>query len=219
MATVAEFTVDADSFPLGRLFREFPDIDVELERVVPTRPGIVPYVWVSGVTADTVDEILAGAADIPALDDCRLIDTLDGGALLRLKWASSYQGILRALTEMDGILLAGRGTCDTWTFEIRVDDRGALSGFQSYCRDHGIELSVTSLRALSELRTGKGYDLTDRQRETLVLAYQRGYFRSPRQVTLDELAAELGVSGQAVGARLRRGLANLVASTLAENDT
>jgi predicted DNA binding protein len=120
---------------------------------------------------------------------------------------------------MDGILLAGRGTCDAWIFEIRVDDRSALSGFQSYCRDHGIELRVTSLRALSELRTGKGYDLTDRQRETLVLAYQRGYFESPRAVTLDTLAGELGVSGQAVGARLRRGLANLVASTLVESDT
>jgi len=48
--------------------------------------------------------------------------------------------------------------------------------------------------------------LTDPQREALVLAYERGYFNSPREVTMEELGAELGITQQAVASRLRRGI-------------
>jgi predicted DNA binding protein len=56
--------------------------------------------------------------------------------------------------------------------------------------------------------------LTDTQQEALVLAYERGYFESPRQVTLEELGEELGISQQAVGSRLRGGIKHILGSTL-----
>lgn len=46
MATIAEYTIPAESFPLGSVFKEFPDVEVELERVVPTNKAIIPYFWV-----------------------------------------------------------------------------------------------------------------------------------------------------------------------------
>jgi predicted DNA binding protein len=52
--------------------------------------------------------------------------------------------------------------------------------------------------------------LTARQRETLRLAHERGYFEIPREVTLDDLADELGVSNQAVSERLRRGCTHVI---------
>jgi hypothetical protein len=48
------------------------------------------------------------------------------------------------------------------------------------------------------------YDLTPAQREALAMAVDRGYFSSPREVSLSELATELSISKQAVSQRIRR---------------
>ena len=47
-----------------------------------------------------------------------------------------------------------------------------------------------------------------------MLAYERGYFESPREVTLEELGEELGITQQAVGSRLRNGNRHIIGSTL-----
>jgi len=46
-------------------------------------------------------------------------------------------------------------------------------------------------------------ELTDRQREAVELALERGYYDVPRTVTLDELGAELGITSGPMSARLR----------------
>jgi predicted DNA binding protein len=75
-------------------------------------------------------------------------------------------------------------------------------------------VALTALHALTPVESTPEATLTDAQHEALVLAYERGYFDSPRGVTLAELGAELGVSQQAVGARLRRGIRRTLARTL-----
>jgi hypothetical protein len=59
-----------------------------------------------------------------------------------------------------------------------------------------------------------GRGLTAAQREAIRAAADRGYFKVPREVSLKELAEQLGVSEQAVSQRLRRGLGNLVAGSV-----
>jgi predicted DNA binding protein len=115
---------------------------------------------------------------------------------------------------MDGVLVSGTGTAEGWTFEVRSDTRDAIAGFQRYCRDHDVPITVTAVRALTDIGGETARDLTAAQREALVLAYERGYFRSPRETSLDALASELGITAQAFGGRLRRGTHRLVASTL-----
>jgi predicted DNA binding protein len=58
--------------------------------------------------------------------------------------------------------------------------------------------------------------LTDTQREALVLAYERGYFGSPRETSLEEVAAELDITQQSLSSRLRRGHRRLIAATLVD---
>ena len=61
---------------------------------------------------------------------------------------------------------------------------------------------------------GERSPLTKTQYETVVTAYELGYFDVPRKVTLKELAAELDVSHQALSERLRRSHAALVDAEL-----
>ncbi|WP_092703038.1 helix-turn-helix domain-containing protein [Halovenus aranensis] len=48
-------------------------------------------------------------------------------------------------------------------------------------------------------------DLTDVEREALTAAVEEGYFESPRETTLNELAEQFGISAPAFSKNLRRG--------------
>ncbi len=58
--------------------------------------------------------------------------------------------------------------------------------------------------------------LTDRQRETLELAYAEGFFEVPRHVTMGDLATAFDVSEQAISQRLRRAYARLVEAAVVD---
>jgi len=59
--------------------------------------------------------------------------------------------------------------------------------------------------------------LTRSQRETLLLALEMGYFEEPRAVTLEDVAAEHGISQPAAGGRIRRGIRRLLTATVADD--
>ena len=58
------------------------------------------------------------------------------------------------------------------------------------------------------------FGLTDEQYEALTMACETGSVDVPRATDLDELAAELDISHQALSERLRRAQATLVRETL-----
>ena len=209
MSTVAEFTLAAAEFPLGTVFSQLPEATVQLERVIPDPNGVVPYFWVRGVETDA---IVSQFTDHPGVRDIRLVDQVDGEYLLRCEWAPEYDGLLDALISPEIILLSAVGTAEEWTFELRGESRDSIAEFREYCHDHGVPVVLTKLRGLRPLDATK--DLTETQREALVLAYERGYFDSPRETTLKAIADELGISQQAVGSRLRRGNRRLIEQVL-----
>lgn len=57
-------------------------------------------------------------------------------------------------------------------------------------------------------------ELTETERETLVVAAESGYFETPRQTSLDDLAEQFGVSKTAVSMNLRRAERKLINATI-----
>jgi predicted DNA binding protein len=133
---------------------------------------------------------------------------------VRIDWNLDYESILTAIVNTGITLLSGIGKEKQWTFEVRASEQQDLSDFQTYCRDNDISIELSELHAVSPLKSDREYDLTDGQREALVMAYSNGYFDSPRDAMQDDLAEELGITRQAVSSRLQRGMRRLVASTL-----
>ncbi|WP_252699654.1 bacterio-opsin activator domain-containing protein [Natronosalvus vescus] len=211
MATEATFTVPSDEFPLGTVFNQLPNVTVTLERLIPAQDVVIPYFWVRGTE---VDDIESEFTEHPGVKGMRLVDSVEDEYLLRLKWAMDYDDVLTVLAETEVPLIEATGTNQQWTFEIRGDNRSDLAAFQERCRELDIPVKLTKLCALTPVETETEAALTDTQQEALVLAYERGYFESPREVTLEVLGDELGISQQAVGSRLRGGLKNVLGSTL-----
>ncbi len=211
MATEATFTVPSDQFPLGTVFKQLPNVTVELERLIPTRDVVIPYFWVRGTE---VTDIESAFTEHPGVANIRLVDAVADEYLLRVEWALGHDDVLTVLTETEVPLITGTGTNQQWTFEIRGDNRTDIATFHQRCRELGIPITLTELHALTSVESAAEATLTETQQEALILAYECGYFESPRQVTLEELGEELDISQQAVGSRLRGGINRVLGSTL-----
>lgn len=214
MATEATFTIPADQFPLGTLFNQLPGVTVELERIIPAQDILIPYFWVRGSAVEDIEEAFH---DHPGVKDIRLVDSVGDEYLLRVEWAKEYDGVLSTLMETGVPLIKAVGTNARWTFDIRGDDRGDVAAFHELCREKGISITLTKLHALTPLDSETEAALTDAQQEALVLAYERGYFNTPRDVTMADLGEELDISQQAVASRLRRGISSILGRTLADD--
>ncbi len=213
MATEATFTVPSDQFPLGTIFEQLPDVTVELERIIPAQDVVIPYFWVRGTVIDDVEDAFTSH---PGVEDIRLVDSVADEYLLRVEWALEYSGVLSTLVETEIPLIKAIGTNQQWTFDVRGDSRSDLADFQERCQEREIPITLTEIHALTPVETVTEEALTETQQEALVLAYQRGYFESPREVTMEEIGDELGISQQAVASRLRRGIKRILGSTLSE---
>lgn len=210
MATVLEFSSPAAEFPLGSVFETVPAVTVELERLVPRGPLVIPYFWVYGAEAEDIEKAFQVHEGIESV---KLIDSVDSEYLMRAEWEKGYFGVLSALSEANVVLLSGSGTKDGWDFEVRGENREAVSAFRTNCQDNDIPIEITAVHSLLPVQDDN-YELTETQQEALVLAYERGYFNSPREVSLADVATELGITQQSLSSRIRRGHRRLISKTL-----
>lgn len=213
MTTIAEFGFDAESFPLGILFERFPAAEIELERLVPTTDAAFPYFWIRDADPDSV---VPAVGDHEAIAGLSLVGSAGDEGLFRAEWNVDAPGIVQGVAETGITVLSATATAAGWTFEFRAADSAIVTRLQRYCADQDIDFRLKRLYTLSESGSAAERGLTEPQREALLLAYERGYFDEPRQVTLESLAADLGITRQSLSGRLRRGHRRLIADTIAE---
>lgn len=213
MATVMEFTSPADEFPLGSVFEDLPGVTVELERLIPHETLIIPYFWVRGVESDDIE---AAFEPHSGVTNIRLVDSVEDEYLMRAEWKPEYFGVLSALAKANVVVLGGVGTKEGWRFEVRGESQETIADFREYCQENDIPIQITAVHAMLPIQ-GEGYELTEAQREALVMAYKRGYFDTPRETSLEEIADELGITQQSLSSRLRRGHRRLIGATLSSS--
>lgn len=200
MSVILEFTIDSGDFRLGQVLSGTPGTQFELERVVPTGQMVLPFVWVSGGDLAAFEE--AVRAD-PAVEELLALDSLQDGGLYRVEWKESPTGLIEGIGRADGSILQARGS-DEWQFRVRFSDHGALSDFHEYVIERDIPIHVDRTYTMAE-GSDQRFDITPDQREALLLALHRGYFATPRETTLEELADGLDITKQALSNRIRRG--------------
>ena len=216
VSVVAEFRATATAFPFGEALQSHPDIEVEveLERVVPTDHGPMPFVWARGTDRATIE---AAFRDVDGISGVEIVERLDSADLVRLEWDETVYTIVKSIEHADSTLLSARGTSDGWVITLRAPDRPSLEPFVEDCEAHGVHLELRRVHHLTEEVAPERYGLTEGQLEALVTAYDLGYFEEPRRSSLEEVGTELGVSRQAAGARLRRAIQNLIQAAVIEN--
>lgn len=209
MSVIAEFSIPASEFILGKALAVSSHLAVELDKVHPTGGKAVPYFWVVGEGRAQFDTVLKRE---PELTSFEVVDELDGKALYRVEWDASVDTFIQTVFSHDVTLQEMRGDGESWMFQARFPDSHVLSEFHTACIEAGVDLTVERLYNPIDPSLG-GQGMTEPQRELLEKAYQRGFFDVPRQITLSELADEEGISSPAVSERMRRAIQALIEST------
>lgn len=211
MSIIAEYRLSAGRLVLGPTFETVPDIELELERSFATDPTCpILFAWARG----PLDAFEAAAADDPTVADLQVLDTVGEKRLYRIAVSEATEVVLYSRwVELGAERLEARFADGWWHSRTRFPDREILGDYRAYLDDHDIAFRLKRLYDAGQA-SGDDIGLTPEQRETLVLAYEMGYFDIPRGTTTSGLAEELGVSNQAISERLRRGYRRLVEQLL-----
>ena len=213
MVVIADITVPADTFPLGRVLDDFPAIELELERIVPLREAIVPLFWIAGAEPGEIEMGLLEHSETEAVE---ILTTKDDKTLFEVHWSSDINGLIQALIDTQAKILEASGTAETWDFRLRFPSHEQLSVFNMALTDEGIPITLRHIYNPS-VPDGQS-SLSSEQRETLRLAHREGYFEVPRRTTQTQLADEIGISDSALSQRIRRGVNILVEQSLFADD-
>ncbi len=211
MSVIVEFTVADEEFILGQVLSDPPDMHIELERIVPTGSSVIPFLWVRGENYRTFEDRVQGSERVAELV---VLDQLDDEVLYRVEWTDEPHSLLEGIDQTGGVILEANGNRG-WEFRLRFPNHDALSQFYNFCTEHDITIHIDRSYTLTERSDiGHQFGLSQQQREALVLGLRRGYFDTPSQVSLNELAEELGISQQAISSRIRRGSKQVLSEAL-----
>jgi len=152
------------------------------------------------------------------VSDYRTLAELDGRRLYRIDFSDVGEetNLYPVLLETGGVFQAVTGTPDGWWHRMQFPDRDALASVRQFCRDHGIGFDFQRLYELTTWDDSTGPVLTDPQREALIVAAEGGFLSIPRELSLEGLGEQLGISGSAASERFRRGVKALIDQTLRE---
>lgn len=212
MSVIVEFTIAKEDLALGRALAGAGDVRFELEEIVPASNTIIPFFWVVDPDREGLE---VSVAESGYVDNLAQLDTLGRQSLYKVEWTGKHEDLMAGIIETEGTILEGTGNGE-WHFVLRFLDHDHVGQFYNYCTDHDLRLQIERVYTLTEegLR-GRMFGLTNEQREAIVLALKRGYFKIPREVQMQALADELDISQQAFSERLWRGIEKILENLFA----
>lgn len=198
-----------------------PEMTLHVEDIRPVDGETRLMFRAEGGDFDAFEE---GLSTDPTIKSHRFIAAFDGRRLYRVTLSpkGQAQSTYDVALAQDIVVFDQQVTTEGMYVRAHVPDREALATYREACRNLDIPFEVRRLYSAetTRQRASEGqFGVTPAQREALVHAADAGYFDVPRGTDLQSMADALGISPQALSARLRRGEYNLVVNTLAADRT
>jgi len=147
----------------------------------------------------------------------RVIEIRDGEAIYSFEYTDEAKVLSPVISTANGVILDMQNDGNAWILSVWVSERTGLAHLWDYAQQNDIDIDLLRVNEYASLGdTDAG--LTDSQREALLVAVETGYFEEPRNATLSDVAADLGISQPAASGLLRRGIKRLVVSSLMDDD-
>lgn len=175
--------------------RAYPDISFQILSTVMCGGRAVETVVFSG--CDT-DGCLSTLDLQPDICNCTVVEQSGNRTTVRLETADPT--ILSATVKAGAPLVY---PVDLKAAELRatfVGTHAALSSLGNQLRTNGVDVDVAYIQSDHDV----GQILTDRQAEVLFTAVDHGYYRSPRNCTLTEVAERLDIAKSTCSETLQR---------------
>ncbi|TYL38005.1 bacterio-opsin activator [Natronococcus pandeyae] len=207
MTSIINLEISGEGTGLTALVNAVPSLTCEAEEGIASNGH---NLWLSGASKEDLE---AGLAEASTIEDYSLISGTEEKWLYNVEFTPETIDIFEVVLEEGGTILDASAPDGSWVLNIRVEERNDASSIYETLEDHGFRPTIIRLSDT----TGENHSqtgLTQRQYETLVAAIDHGYFRIPREVSMQELSDELDISHQALSERLRRAYQSLVTTEL-----
>lgn len=192
----------------GALSTERPDDEFRMLAALPTADGIQVVLEVRTTDTDAVVRQLDEAPWLPSYD----VLHADEQTILIQYTHDFLPALHRALLSSGPLLQYPLTLRDGWVTSDLTTSHEQLSQLKDVFESEGIQYEigwVTQTTDPTDL-------LTDRQRRFVTEATERGYYDSPRECTLTELAATLDVSKGGASRTLHRAEGRIIKHFLGE---
>ncbi len=203
MTTIAELSLPAQEFALAETIARLTNVSLRVESVVAEGPvRTTPLIWFVGAEQDAIERALE--AD-PSVDEAQRLLGDESEWFYRLEYGDGVASICRTLYTSGGTVLEAQVSDSHWIVRLLFPDRDDLSQAVDEFEADDVHVDVRRMveaGADDDLETSAA--LTEPQREAIAAAYREGYYDVPRDISLEDLASELGISHQALSERLRR---------------
>jgi len=214
MTVIAKVYFSHEDMALAHVIETLPDTDVRVLQEVSTDPEHDQYFFVA--ETDDPDAFGAAAAADHTVADFRRVSAYEDQLVYGIEFTAEAVLLASRVTAEGGFSLEAYTHDGGWIERWQLPDREALRSIWEFARDEAFTLDIRELYRIEDGDTIGAETLTDEQHRTLSVAYASGYFDEPREVTLEELAADLDISPTAASGRLRRGTKKLIESSLNE---
>lgn len=216
MTVITEFSLPAEAFALGQATSGASDIQIQLERSVPVSKDCTLSIWATASGEDQdFKRFEHHLQESHSVKDVETITSVDNSTLYAVERSEQKETFLDGISNVDGVLLEAQGN-SRWSFRVRFRDQGSLARFHEFYQTHDYPVNIERVHTPHEEITDEyGFGLTPKQRETLQLAVEEGYFSVPRETNLSELAEKVEISHQALSERVRRGAKIVLQKSLA----
>jgi predicted DNA binding protein len=217
MATIIDATIPVEEFALAETLQTCADATVECEQLVEHPDNtVMPLIWVRNTTPETFE---AALEQDPTVETYTQLAATPPECLYEMDWRANIQLVLQFFTMEGAVILDTVGSVDGWHLRVLFPERDDVRATTDFCETHNFTITIHSIRHLDDeteadhqgsVRAG----LTADQHEALTVAYEGGYFTVPRDVDLETVSTNIGISHQALSERLRRGHQTLIEETL-----
>ncbi len=211
MATIVRGYVTATEFALAETLATLSDVAFEVERIVASgEDAVMPLLWMYGADHDAIAPVFE---DDPSVRGAELLSVFEDEYLYRMEWISEIELVVQMLTTPETTIMEAVSEHEYWSLRVLYPTREALTETVEYCKTKGLTFDIESIQEMEGDPSGR-YGLSEVQYRALTAAVEAGYYQVPREITMEELAAEFDVSHQALSERLRRAVDTLVAHTV-----
>lgn len=211
----ATLRLESPDLPLTETLARAGDTTVQPVTGAGTGPTLGGHLFT--VRTDDFDRFESALDRDPTIDAFERVVAREGEAVYSFEYAAQATVFSGAISAANGVSLEWANDGTSWTVRVWLPEREALASLWEFASEHDVDFSlerVSDYAGTADVEFG----LTPDQREAIGLALEMGYFEEPRGATLEEVAAELGISQPAAGGRLRRGIRRLVVATVAVGD-
>lgn len=216
MSITAKVHIKHEQLALVPTLRNLGDVEIRVITQGTTAPGATVFPFLIEYEDRAELEEMFDAD--PTVDSYDLVDWTDGTGIYYIQHTPETKLISNVVTDVNGVLVHTETKGNGWIARLLLPDREALNTIWEYTNENGITLDIIEIYGNDDAGTVTSYGLTDEQKAALKIAHEKGYFGEPRDISLSEVADEIGLSSTAMSGRLRRGMRNLIAATVAEDD-